>query len=66
VAKGTNGAPNDTALDIPVTLEMLSAGVLAYQQWNPDEEEIECLVAEVFYSMIEKSTLIPILPAEDP
>jgi hypothetical protein len=57
VANGTTGEPNAGPLEISVTLEMLRAGVLAYQQWDSDKEETECLVASIFYSMLDASTL---------
>jgi hypothetical protein len=47
------GEPNAGPLEISVTLEMLRAGVLAYQQWDSDKEETECLVASIFYSMLD-------------
>ena len=55
MANRTTGAPNGP-LEISVTLEMLRAGVLAYQQWDSDKEETECLVASIFYSMLDAST----------
>jgi hypothetical protein len=35
-----------------ITPEMLLAGVRAYQAWNYEKEEIEGLVASVFYEMM--------------
>jgi hypothetical protein len=37
---------------IEITPEMIRAGVDAYLRWNPEDEEPEALVAEVFYSML--------------
>jgi hypothetical protein len=44
-------APEAGAPDIKLTLEMIRAGVAAYQAWDPDQEEIECLVVAVFGAM---------------
>jgi hypothetical protein len=40
---------------IKVTSEMIRAGVGAYLRWDANREEPECLVAEIFYTMIELS-----------
>ena len=36
-----------------VTIDMLKAGAEAYQRWDPENEEIEALVASVYFSMLD-------------
>ena len=38
-----------------VTVAMLTAGVAAYRRWDPAEEEIESLVASIFWEMAKES-----------
>jgi hypothetical protein len=45
------GAPTNQIL----TMEMLDAGIRAYQSWNPDELEAPGMVAEVFVAMLKAS-----------
>jgi hypothetical protein len=42
------GAP-----EIMITPAMYLAGVEAFKSWNEEEEEIECLVTSMFYSMLQ-------------
>ena len=44
------GAPEK---NIRITPDMYRAGVAAFQNWKEESEEIECLVASMFYSMLE-------------
>ena len=44
------GAPKT---ELRITTAMFRAGVAAFQKWRPEQEEIECLVAEMFYSMLD-------------
>lgn len=39
--------------EIRITPDMLLAGVETYLRWDREKEEIEAMVAAVFYSMIE-------------
>jgi hypothetical protein len=36
-----------------VSPDMMRAGVEAFERWNPDEEEVEAVVAAVFFAMWE-------------
>ncbi len=47
------GAP---VVDRPrLTMEMVRAGVRAFRKWNEANEEPECMVAEVFLSMLDEA-----------
>jgi hypothetical protein len=37
-----------------LTLQMVRAGVSAFQRWSPEEEEIEALVVEIYFSMLKE------------
>ena len=48
-----------------ITPEMIRAGVAAFRRWNPDEEEIEAVVAAIFFSIDDaKRKLIEPLDAD--
>jgi hypothetical protein len=44
---------DDSTDAIRITPDMMRAGVDAYRRWDYKEEEIEALVAEIFYSMLD-------------
>jgi hypothetical protein len=39
----------------PLNIDMVRAGVAAFERWNLETEPPECMVTDVFYSMIEKA-----------
>lgn len=43
------GAPSK---DIPLTIDMVRAGVAAFERWEPETEMPQCIVTEVFYAML--------------
>jgi hypothetical protein len=47
--------PEPEKSDIDITPEMIRVGVGAYLRWNPDEEEPEALVAEIFFEMSKRA-----------
>ena len=51
VCRGAYPLDTQVSNESPLTIEMLRAGVAAYRAWNPDEEEIEVLVAAVYLAM---------------
>ena len=46
--------PDVDGSEIEITPEMMRAGVAAYLRWDIEEEEPEALVAEIFFTMMEK------------
>jgi hypothetical protein len=47
-------ASSDKCEMIRITPEMYRAGVAAFLAWNHEDQEIECLVASMFYSMLDE------------
>jgi hypothetical protein len=43
--------PRERSRDVDITPEMLRAGVTAFLNWSYENEEPECLVAEIFFAM---------------
>lgn len=40
--------------EIKITPDIIRAGVAAYYEWNPEDEEPEALVSEIFYKMLKQ------------
>jgi hypothetical protein len=47
--EATGLAPSENVASVEITLDMNSAGVSAYKEFDPENEELECLVAEIIY-----------------
>ena len=62
VTAGPTFARNDTAdHQLPtITMDVLRAGVAAYQRWDPEHEDIEALVAAIFYEVAPKAAADPV------
>jgi hypothetical protein len=45
--------PEDSAVEL--TMEMLRAGIDAYRDWDPDQEEVAALVGSIFVAMAKAS-----------
>lgn len=45
--------PNEECQDeaIPLTLEMVRAGVAAFERWNLDTDPVQCMITDIFYAM---------------
>lgn len=53
-----SGAPSNKADKNPtvtLTLDMVRAGVAAYDRWDSVREPPQCMVTDVFYSMLAES-----------
>jgi hypothetical protein len=49
-----------------ITMDMLRAGVAAYQRWDAEREEIEALVAAIYYSMATEAAATQVLGQQSP
>jgi hypothetical protein len=47
----STGAP-EMYNDFPLTIGMVAAGVETFAKWNVDSDALECILTDVFYSML--------------
>jgi hypothetical protein len=52
-----SGAPQRNKDTIPeLNIDMVRAGIAAFERWDPKREPEQCMVVEVFYSMLEEAS----------
>ena len=55
----TGRADSEREDALTLTVQMVRAGVSAFQRWEPEEEEIEALVVEIYFSMVKARSCEP-------